>query len=173
MRGRGLDPREQANFYGLKMTREEASTFTHVRFHLLTCFPYDVIKWLTWRNSWVECSQDRAWPRGRGRGTEQEVRYKTNKQRWKTARGLPGGLFSIILPSITNGTRSPCRRVWPSQTLCLLLITDMMALSSPSGLNTSSLQTLSDQVMFKTFPQTHISQLSSLRSSNIKCNLRD
>ena len=33
------------------------------------------------------------------------------------ARGLPGGLFPGILPSITNGTWSPCRRVWPSQTL--------------------------------------------------------
>ena len=79
-------------------------------------------------------------------------------------RGLPGGLFPIILPSITYGTWSPCRRVWQSQTLCLLLITDMMALSSPSHLNTSSLQTLSGQVMFKTFLQIHISQLSSLAS---------
>lgn len=30
-------------------------------------------------------------------------------------RGLPGGPFPIILPSIANGTRSPCDRVWPSQ----------------------------------------------------------
>ena len=50
--------------------------------------------------------------------------------------------------------------------LCLLLITDMMALSSPSRLNTSSLQTLSHQVMFKTFLQSHISQLSSLHTSS-------
>ena len=82
------------------------------------------------------------------------------------ARGLPGGLFPGILPSMTNGTWSPCRRVWPSQTLCLLLITDMMALSSPTRLNTSLLQTLSDQFMFKTFLQSHIPQLSSLRTSS-------
>ena len=49
--------------------------------------------------------------------------------------GLPGGLFPIILPSVTNGTRSPCRGVWPSETLCLLLITDMLTLSSPTRLN--------------------------------------
>ena len=55
-------------------------------------------------------------------------------------------------------TRSPCRKVWPSQTLCLLLMTDMMALSSPTRLNTSSLQTLSDQEMLETFLQ-NISQL--------------
>ena len=34
-------------------------------------------------------------------------------------------------PSITNKTRSPCRRVIPRQTPCLLLITIMMALSDP------------------------------------------
>ena len=55
-------------------------------------------------------------------------------------------------------TRSPCRKVWPSQTLCLLLMTDMMALSSTTRLNTSSLQTLSDQEMHETFLQ-NISQL--------------
>ena len=55
-------------------------------------------------------------------------------------------------------TRSPCRKVWPSQTLCLLLMTDMMALSSTTRLNTSSLQTLSDQEMRETFLQ-NISQL--------------
>ena len=70
----------------------------------------------------------------------------------------------LILPSITNRTRSPRRRLWPSWTLCLLLITDIMALSSPTCLNTSSLQTLSDQVMFKTFLRSHILQLSSLSS---------
>ena len=43
----------------------------------------------------------------------------------------------------------------------MLLITDMMALSPPTRLNNSSLQTLSDQEMFKTFLQSHISQLSS------------
>jgi len=32
-------------------------------------------------------------------------------------------------PPMTNRTRPPSHRVWPSQTLCLLLITDMMALS--------------------------------------------
>ena len=55
-------------------------------------------------------------------------------------------------------TRSPCRKVWPSQTLCLLLMTDMIALSSTTRLNTSSLQTLSDQEMRETFLQ-NISQL--------------
>lgn len=30
-------------------------------------------------------------------------------------RGLPGDPFPISLPSIANGTRSPCDRVWPSQ----------------------------------------------------------
>ena len=53
-----------------------------------------------------------------------------------------------------------------NQTLCLVLITDMMALSSPSRLNSSSLQTLSDQVMFKTSFQSHIPQFSSLRTSS-------
>ena len=70
----------------------------------------------------------------------------------------------LILPSTTNRTRSPSRGLWPSYTLCLLLITDIMALSSPTCLNTSSLQTLSDQVMFKTFLWSHILQLSSLSS---------
>jgi len=36
----------------------------------------------------------------------------------------------------TNGTRSPRCRVWPSHTLCLLLITDMMALSLSTHFNT-------------------------------------
>ena len=49
---------------------------------------------------------------------------------------------------------------------CLLLITHMMALSSATRLNNSLLQTSSDQVMFKTFLQSHISQLSSLRTSS-------
>ena len=70
----------------------------------------------------------------------------------------------LILPSITNRTRSPSRRLWPSYTLCLLLITDIMVLSSPTCFNTSSLQTLSDQVMFKTFLRSHILQFSSLSS---------
>ena len=63
-------------------------------------------------------------------------------------------------------TRSPCRRVLPSQTLCLLLISGMMALTSPARLDASLLQTLSDHVMFQTFLQSHISQLSSLRVSS-------
>ena len=46
-------------------------------------------------------------------------------------QGLPGGLLPIILPSITNKTRSPCRRVIPGQNPCLLLRTVMMALSDP------------------------------------------
>ena len=33
------------------------------------------------------------------------------------ARGLPGGLFPGLLPSMINGTWSQCSRVWPSQTL--------------------------------------------------------
>ena len=37
---------------------------------------------------------------------------------------------------------------------------------SPTSLNTSSLQTLSDQVMFKTYLQSPIPQLSSLRTSS-------
>ena len=46
------------------------------------------------------------------------------------------------------------------------LTDDMMALSSPTRLNTSLLQTFSDQVMSKTFLQSHISQLSSLCTSS-------
>ena len=42
----------------------------------------------------------------------------------------------------------------------------MMALSSPSRLNSSSLQTLSDQVMFKNSFQIHIPQIFSLRTSS-------
>ena len=73
----------------------------------------------------------------------------------------------MILPSITNKTRSPCRRVIPGQTPCLLLRTVMMALSDPHRHDSmaSSLQTLSDQEMFKTFFQGHISQISNPRMS--------
>ena len=46
------------------------------------------------------------------------------------------------------------------------LTDDMMALSSPTRLNTLLLQTFSDQVMSKTFLQSHISQLSSLCTSS-------
>ena len=49
----------------------------------------------------------------------------------------------------------------------MLLITDMMALSPPTRLNNSWLQTLSDQEMFKTFLQSHISQLSSPCTSSV------
>ena len=49
-----------------------------------------------------------------------------------------------------------------SQTLCLLLMTHMTALSSPTRLNTSSLQTLSDQEMLETFLQSH-RHLTALR----------
>ena len=31
--------------------------------------------------------------------------------------GRPGGLLPVILPSITNGTRSPCHRLWRSHSL--------------------------------------------------------
>ena len=31
--------------------------------------------------------------------------------------GRPAGLLPVILPSITNGTRSPCHRLWPSHSL--------------------------------------------------------
>ena len=67
-------------------------------------------------------------------------------------RGLPGGLFPIILPSIINGTRWPCRRVWLSQTLNnsqYFIITDFVR-----------------PVMFKTFLQSHISQLSKQGTSS-------
>ena len=40
---------------------------------------------------------------------------------------------------------------WMESALCLLLVTYMTALSSPTRFNTSSLQTLSDQEMLKTF----------------------
>ena len=67
--------------------------------------------------------------------------------------GPPGSLFSITLPSITNWTRSPC----------CILITDMMALSSPTHLNTSSLQTLSDQENVEDLPpKPHLTGLQSL-----------
>ena len=56
--------------------------------------------------------------------------------------------------------------VWSSHTPCLLLKTDTMVLSSPTRLNTSSLQTWSDQQMFKTFLQSHISLLCRLRRSS-------
>ena len=59
-------------------------------------------------------------------------------------------------------TRSSCRKEWPSQTLWLLLMTHMTALSSPTRLNTSSLQTLSDQEMLETFLQSH-RHLTALR----------
>ena len=49
-------------------------------------------------------------------------RYLCSKPRHTVApcfisHHFPGGLFPGILPSITNGTWSPCSRVWPSQTL--------------------------------------------------------
>ena len=64
---------------------------------------------------------------------------------------------------LADKLRSSCRKVWPSQTLCLLLMTDMTALSSPTRLNTSSLQTLSDQEMLETFSKatSHISAAST------------
>ena len=49
---------------------------------------------------------------------------------------------------------------------CLLFITDMMTLFLPTRLSNSSLQTLSDKEMLKTFLQSHMSQLSSPRTSS-------
>ena len=86
---------------------------------------------------------------------------KTKRLRRRLGVPLDRWVRATFFHSIQHSrsrTRSPCRKVWPSQTLCLLLMTDMMALSSPTRLNTSSLQTLSDQKMLETFLQ-NISQL--------------
>ena len=78
-------------------------------------------------------------------------------------RYLRAAFFNSIQHSRSR-TRSSwsCRKEWPSQTLWLLLMTHMTALSSPTRLNTSSLQTLSDQEMLETFLQSH-RHLTALR----------
>ena len=57
-------------------------------------------------------------------------------------------------------TRSSCRKEWPSQTLWLLLMTHMTALSSPTRLNTSSLRLCQTKKCLRPFSKaTDISQL--------------
>ena len=69
----------------------------------------------------------------------------------------PGDLFPIILPSITNEKRSPCRAVGYDQARLSVFgwTADMRALFS--------LQTLLDQEILKTFLQSHTSPLSGLK----------
>ena len=73
----------------------------------------------------------------------------------------------FILPSITNRTRSPSRRLWPSWTLCLLLITDIMALSSPPCLNTSSYRLCQTKWCLRPFSEA--TSYSSQASPAYKC----
>ena len=86
-----------------------------------------------------------------------------SKARLLTATYVRAAFFHSIQYSRSR-TRSSCRirKEWPSQTFWLLLMTHMTALSSPTRLNTSSLQTLSDQEMLETFLQSH-RHLTALR----------
>ena len=54
------------------------------------------VKWPIWRSNGAECSRDRAWSRGGGRGTVQGVRYMNDRQRWRMWMSLRLGRTNSI-----------------------------------------------------------------------------